>query len=82
MQDGARSLRPHRVDFVNENDARSARLCRTEQIPDPPGTLTDQDLVKLRATRMEKGNASLTGDSASEQGLTCARGSNEEAALG
>ena len=47
VQDGAGSLRPDGVDLVDEDDAGGARFGGPEKIPDPPGTLTNQDLVEL-----------------------------------
>ena len=82
MQHRAGSLRPDRVDLVDEDDARGASLCSSEKVPDPPGTLAHQDFVELGTGSVEEGNSGLTSDSPSEKSLASARWSNKEAALG
>jgi hypothetical protein len=82
VEHGACPLRTDRVDFVDENNARRARLGGPEEVAYPTGSLADQNFVKFGTGSVEKRNSGLAGDGPGEKGFAGARRSDEKAALG
>src|SRR3546814_9181606 len=63
----------HRVDLVDEDDARRGLLGLFEHVAHTRRTDTDEHLDEVRARNGEEGHARLTRDRAREQRLAGAR---------
>mmetsp|Transcript_24510 Transcript_24510/g.66592 ORF Transcript_24510/g.66592 Transcript_24510/m.66592 type:complete len:463 (+) Transcript_24510:580-1968(+) len=70
------------VDLIDEDDARTARLRRGEEVAHAPGAHAHEDLLKLRPRHVEEGHTCLASDSARKQRLARARRAREHDALG
>src|SRR4051794_41590292 len=71
----------HRVDFIDEDDARRVLLTLFEQIADAAGANADEHLDKVRTGNREKRSIRFAGDRTGQQSLTGSRRSNQQNAL-
>jgi hypothetical protein len=76
------AVRADRVDLVDEDDARRARLGRGEEVAHAPRADAYEDLLKLRAGHVEERHARLARDRAREEGLARAGRAGQHHALG
>jgi hypothetical protein len=70
------------INLINEDDARGLGLGLLEEIPDPGGTDTDEELDELGGGAGEEWDPGLAGDGTREESFTGARRADEEASLG
>src|SRR5262249_4505614 len=68
--------------FINENDARSIFLALFEKVADAAGAHTYKHFDKVRSGNGEERNVRFACDCTGQQGLACARGPDEQNALG
>src|SRR6185437_15746021 len=71
-----------RIDLVDEDDARSVSLALLEEIAHAARADADEHFDKVGTGHGEERTGGLTGHGAREQGLSCARRSDQQAALG
>ena len=76
------TLAAHRVDLVDEHDARGILLRLVEEVADAARADADEHLHELRAADAEEGNARLPGDGLAEQGLAGSGRTHQQHALG
>src|ERR1700678_1573093 len=72
----------HRIDFVDEDDARRILLALLKQIAHTACAYADKHFNKVRTGDGEKRHIRLAGHSPSQQGLAGSRRSNQQHALG
>src|SRR3989344_111211 len=71
-----------RINLINEDDGGRGLLRQLEEVAHAAGADTDKHLHELRTADGEEGHACLAGDGARKKGLTGARGTQEDDALG
>ena len=76
------ALPPHRIDLVDEDDARRVALGLLEQVAHPAGADADEHLHELRAGDREERHAGLAGDGLGHQRLAGAGRADQQHALG
>src|SRR5262249_5482171 len=76
------AMTANRVDLIDEYDAWSVLLRLLEHVAHARSTDADEHLDEVGPGDGEEGNLRFTGDSAREQRLAGARGSDHEHALG
>jgi hypothetical protein len=76
------TLAAHRVDLVDEDDARAVLLGLLEQVAHPRGADADEHLDEVGAGDREERHPGLTGDRAGQQRLAGSRRAVEQHALG
>mmetsp|Transcript_2441 Transcript_2441/g.8243 ORF Transcript_2441/g.8243 Transcript_2441/m.8243 type:complete len:673 (+) Transcript_2441:1388-3406(+) len=72
----------HRVDLVNEDDARGVLLGLLEKVPHTGGSHSDEHLDKLGSRDGEERHAGLTRDGLGQQSLSGSGRADEEDTLG
>ena len=72
----------HRVDLVDEHDARRVALALLEQVTDPARAHAHEHLDEIRAAHREERDAGLARDRLGKQGLAGARRAQQQGALG
>ena len=72
------SLSAHRVDFVDEHDARSIFLCLVERITDTGSTDADIEFNEVRTAYLEKRNARFSRRCACKICLTRSRAADHQ----
>src|SRR5262249_23529025 len=73
VNEGSRRRAPlarHRVELVDEDDARRVLLCVLEQVAHPRRADTDEQLDEVRARRGKQGHLGLAGQRPGQQGLS------------
>ena len=73
---------PHRVDLIDEDDARRMGLALLEEVADARGADPDEHLHEVRARHLEEGSAGLAGHGLRHQRLPRPGRPHEEDALG
>ena len=76
------AMASHRVDLIDENNARRILLALNEQIADPRGADADKHLDEVRTADAEKRHTGFAGDRPRHQSLTGARRAHEQTTLG
>jgi hypothetical protein len=72
------AMATHRVDFVDEDDARGLLLRRLEKIADARGTHADEHFDEVGAGDREERHTGFTGDRTGEEGLAAARRTHQK----
>ena len=73
---------PHRVNFVDKDQARRGLLPLLKHVPHAGGAHADEHLHKIRSTDAVKRHIRLAGDRLGQQGLAGSRRSHHQNALG
>ncbi len=73
-----KTLPPHRINFINEHDARAIRLGLLEQVAHAGGAHADEHLHEFRTAHVEERHPGLAGDGAGEQRLAAARRADQQ----
>ena len=76
------TLTTHRINLIDEDDARGVFLGLFEQVADAAGTHANKHLDEFRAGNREEGNPSFTGYRFGKQGFAGARRSHQQNAFG
>ena len=76
------TLASHRINLIDEHDARSMLLGLVKQITDTGSTHAHEHLHKVRTADGEKRHPCLTGNRLGQQGLACTRRAEKQHALG
>mmetsp|Transcript_10573 Transcript_10573/g.65020 ORF Transcript_10573/g.65020 Transcript_10573/m.65020 type:complete len:789 (-) Transcript_10573:618-2984(-) len=76
------TLPAHRVDLVDEHNARGLGLGFLEEVTYPGGAHANKEFHELRGSTGEEGHAGLAGDRLGQERLSRTRRAHEEASLG
>src|SRR3990172_8849869 len=76
------SMAPHRVDLIDEDNARGIFLPLDKKISHPGSSDADKHLHEVRAADAEERNPGLAGNGAGHEGLARTGGADQEASFG